>query len=311
MDASVAQSVVSRIVEEISHEAANRQRSREGCPLLYQVIADGDAKVVDDVMQRLEPKVRKWILGLQKPEIIHATRGVTSARCGDYGRAISLILTAITFVILTPLFYIIHSLITSFHRHWQLRASRRQYPVPLFSAAVSGRLDVMAVLLMHGSDYSQTDDDLNNILHYLSLVSADDPVAALRGYQGLWGVLEEGEGKTMKDLLHGKNKEGLCPAEHCSLYGALKLCTEFINDLERLDLLMAEAQNKQGSNVIASEMKSLESDTLLTAGLDLAKQRASDDEESATRVTVDNPKMKSTSTSYEREIQRPPFSVQP
>ncbi len=279
--------IVSRVVKEISHQALKSRRAREGCPLFYQLIEDGDAKAVDNVMQRLEPKARKWILGLQHSKRKHAE----CVRLERRGHVITRIITAIMFVILTPVFYVIHGLIASFHRHWQLRFSRRKYPVPLFSAVLSGHLDVMAVLLMHGSDYTQTDAALNNVLHYLGLISGDDPVAALRGYKSLRKVLVEGDSKTiMQDLLHGKNKEGLCPAEHCSLYGALKLCTELINDMNKLDLLMTEQKKHGNIKASASEtQRSPESATLCTAGLNLEKQMAAANETATTRITVDDP----------------------
>ena len=276
----------SRIVNEISHEAVRDKKSREGCPLFYQLIEDGETNNVDNVMQRLESNARKWILGLQNPENKHAT-SLTNARCCGYFRVISLIITTIIFVILTPVFYVIHGLIASFCRHWQLRGSSRQYPVPLFSAVLRGRLDVVTVLITHGAEYSQTDADLNNVLHHLSLISAEDPTTALHGYRSLRDALKEGEGKTvMKNLLQAKNKQGLCPAEQCALYGALRLCTELINDMSKLSLLVTEPQEKQDIKQTTPETP--ESATLLAAGLDLEKQRAAADE-TATRIVADDP----------------------
>ncbi len=262
------ENTISRATEEITLEARSARMSRERCPLLYELIEDGNAGVVDAVMARLEHKERKWILGIKDSK----ERDVTSSQC--FILSAWLIVTAIAFVLLTPVFYVIHGIITSGYRFWRMRDRRRFYPLPLFSAVSSGNLDVASVLLTYGAEYTQADDHLNNVLHHLSLVSSDDPSTTLRCYQAVREVLKgEAYRGALEKLLLARNKDGLRPAEHCALYGNPQLCGELVNDTH----VLTERPTCNGSNKENVQgRRNPENDSLLAAHSDIERRKAAD-----------------------------------
>ncbi len=262
--------VISRATEEITLEAQRGPRmSRYKCQLLYGLIEDGNASVVDAVMQRLNPKERNWILGIKNIKDKDATSGQR------FMSSLWIVVTAVVFALLTPVFYILHGIITSGYRYWRMRDRHRFYPLPLFAAVASGNLDVASVLLTHGSQYTQRDDHLNNVLHHLSLVSSDDPSTTLHCYQAVREVLEGAAYRgVLEELLLGRNKDGLCPSEHCALYGNPQLCTELVNDTHVL------AAHQSGSGTASEdescEKENPENDSLLPTPSDIQRQKATD-----------------------------------
>ena len=261
--------VISRATEEITLEARTSRMSRYKCPLLYGLIEDGNTSVVGAVMRRLDPKERKWILGIKNTKDM----GVMSSE--DFLLSTWIIITAVVFALLTPVFYVFHDVIVSGYRYWRVRDRRRFYPLPLFAAVASGNLDVASVLLTHGSQYTQRDDHLNNVLHHLSLVSSDDPSTTLHCYQAVREVLEGAAYRgVLEELLLGRNKDGLCPSEHCALYGNPQLCAELVNDTHVLAAHQSGSGNTGKDE--SCEKENPENESLLPTPSDIQRQKATD-----------------------------------
>ena len=143
----------SNIILETIYDARRVMRStrKRQRTLFYRIVKGGDTETVDKVVQLLQDKnmdsTLEWLLGLDRTNLSSDELGTAKARCISY---IYLLISILVFLIVTPFFYVLHTLLRQFKLGKEVaEADLDQFDLPMAMAAFSGSDEMIALFQKH------------------------------------------------------------------------------------------------------------------------------------------------------------------
>ena len=226
MAEEIAKNSYDKKVKRIANQAEEAFKNR-GCrweTYFYKVVLAGNVKCIKQVVYYLENKgatqTLDWLFQRHEFEERSYMKKKKSQRLLII-RILSFIILALVNILLTPVFYALHHLATSFLNRKQKRISGN-IQLPLAYAAFSQKKDMVLFFLSQEVDIDHVDHYGNNVFHYISDLSAVAPNKTIQIFQNMLKVISDMN--CVKRLLEQeRNSAGLTAVEYAGKFGSPSL----------------------------------------------------------------------------------------
>ncbi|KAK2145672.1 hypothetical protein LSH36_664g00022 [Paralvinella palmiformis] len=139
------------------------------------------------------------------------------------------LLVFVLFVVLTPMFYIVHSIFHQIYMTWCWKRPSKNADLSLFYTLLSQNPDMVKLFLRNGSSVMSQDADGNNIYHYLADMSLEAPHEAWRCHRLLCTCITDNE--TLREVItRQQNGVGLTALEVAARSGSIHFFDKISND---------------------------------------------------------------------------------
>ena len=195
----------------------------------YKVVLGGNVKVVKQVVDYMDQNGMSDALDwLMKREDHSKTKTQeTNHSCQlCFSQFFMFVLLTTVSLFITPVFYMLHIMSTTFFNRQQERISAN-IKLPLAFAAFSQSKDMMQYFLLQRVDIENVDSQGNNIFHYIADLSA---IAAERSIEIFSSVIQYVENEiTSKQLIvEQRNSAGLTAVEYAAKFGSTALLAHIL-----------------------------------------------------------------------------------
>ena len=231
-----------------------RKQSTKWETHFYKLVLGGNVdevtRVVDYMNANGMTDTLNWLLKKETAQK-HSSCSCSSARLFLIRIYMFLCLLFVT-VVITPVFYMAHMLSVSLLNRTQRRISKRSN-LPLALAVFSRSQDMIKYFISIGVDIQQTDDEGNNVFHYIADLSAtsrekanvmlDTSIEIFADYVPLDSI------KRM--LVDDRNSAALTVLEYSAKYGSLACLTKLLkmpNILQETEIAVAKQDVSLASN---------------------------------------------------------------
>ena len=229
--AEVEKMACSKDVARIASQAEETFKN-EGCcwdTYFYKVVLAGNVKVIKQVVSYMEKdgstEALDWLFQRHEFEDIRHRKKKNSSRLEIVRVLIFIILTSVN-IMLTPVFYVLHLLVTSFFNQKRKRISGK-IQLPLAYAAFSQNKEMVLFFLSQKVDIDHVDHYGNNVFHYVSDLSAVAPNKAIQIFQNIVKGINDME--YVKRLLEQeRNSAGLTAVEYAAKFGSPCLLSQIL-----------------------------------------------------------------------------------
>ena len=219
---------VERIAIQAEH-VYNTQGNRKDT-LFFKIVLAGNVRVVSHVLDKLQEKektdVVNWLLmkGKKQKATQMSKRDTMMLHAMQ---VVMYLIFAFVSVILSPVFYMIHSFTTEMFSKSKHRLAAN-ISLPLAFAAFSKDEDMMKFFLTKGVNIKTSDLDRNTVFHYIADLSSESAERALEIFDCLIKFIND---RDVVKLLIGKrrNSAGLTALEYTSKYGSPQLLTKMLS----------------------------------------------------------------------------------
>ena len=197
--------------------------------LFYTIVLGGNVTVVADVIEYLENNNQSeelsWLLNGAKK---HKTIRKAERKCHlILIRLIVFLIMSIMATLLTPIFYLLHGILTTLFNA-QKRRLGENIKLPLAFAAYSQDEDMMKLFISKGTCLDHIDDFGNNIFHYIADLSSERAERAIEIFSCLVQFFDDAE--IIRQLMVKKrNFASLTAVEYTAKYGSPALLTHMLN----------------------------------------------------------------------------------
>ena len=202
-----------------------KEKGKRETTLFYDMVLSGNIAAAKQILLHLEQngmrKHLQWLLDLELKQertcsrLLHLPVGI---------------ILLIFWIILTPLFYLIHSLVISVADS-TLRGLSRDTRLPLAFAAMSvDQQSMVALFKSYGVPINSVDQGGNNVFHYLVDFSEKHPMAAATSFSVILQEYENVGKEQFKHLLNKANNRGLSPLEMCFKLGTFRFLRVILSE---------------------------------------------------------------------------------
>ena len=214
--------LVDFLVREIRDEfQSNLHRSRDDL-FFYDVVRGGNVQVIDIVVTSLK-ELRchdelDWIMGIKsnKDRTTNYIPSVTKV-----GHVFMCLIYSVISVLLTPVFYIVHTILYHIRDNMKTQLIRN-LDLMFLHSVVSLQPEMIKLFMKCGCDLSDTDERGNNIFHYLAAMSVEQPKQAIQCHRILCSCLDMKMISVAHTVLtEQRNVTGSTALEDVAKYGSL------------------------------------------------------------------------------------------
>ena len=245
-------SLVEFLVQEIKDEFQLSRRSfvTKDSLFFHNVVRGGNVQVVESVFETLREHQMEdelnWILGIQPDMEVHTdhtSRFTTEentehgARIKRVGHVLMYLSYSVLFVLTTPVFYIIHSMLCHVYDFTKTQLSKN-IKLMFVHSILSKNTQMIKLFKRFGCSLQDTDKHGNNVFHYLVAISVDQPEKAIRAYKDLCSCYVHVNTEICEVFMEQRNDSGSTALEDVAKYGSLTFLRYLLEEDEHLGKLL-------------------------------------------------------------------------